>query len=836
VLNVGELVKGYNDRARGYPELLPWMCLWDEQTVATVDQGLLALFEYAGIDAEGRSDAEAGVAVSAFEQAFSGFGSGTTVWTCVDRRRTNTYPQGHFSDAVAARINDAWAAQVTCQQYENSYTLAVHQRSSSGTHALFDAMDLIVKEEGRGLMQAFVRALKAQFSLKGAKALDARRMRAASQLLEERISHLESGMAALGLNRLGGARLLAELFNRACPASPRRFEMPMPVTPAFLSNLLCTDHVQRLADGLLFANTAHKHVGVVSLKGFGSDGQTRVGQLDGLTAIQGEISVCHCFRFIDREVAQKTMDDVEKYNLAKSVPFMHRLMTSLTKSAPSRFNEGRLALAQDAKAAQVELLQDSRIFGHHNLTVLCFGDTHDEMTRVRAQVMERLKGSRFNGHIERTHQLSAFTQTLPGQWAASVRWNFISYGNAADIAPIRTLWSGPTNSRHLEQELQRPCPALTSIPTDNGTPAFVDLWEIGVGHLKVIGPTRAGKSTATNFLLSQFRKYEPCRTIVIDKNFSCRIPTLLQGGLHLDLSHGERYATRMAPLSLLGEPRHHPFLVGWVIGLIEAGRHGQPCSPHEVDRVTAAIRGLAALPPGQKALWTLRSLATSVGPDLGAWLGQWIQGGANGHWFDNPPVPLTLDRHLCIECKDLFDNPVVATQAMSFLFYLIEDLLDDTPTIVSIEETWFFLAHPQFAAKIDDFLRTLGKRNGSLWIVTQTLREIVESPISHSILSNVPNSLYLPDPNIVGQCALYEKEGGLLPEEIERIATAQMKRHYYLKTPGVSRMLDLHLPPQIIACLGSGSRARETFERHYAGRAANPDWQQAYIGEMLDES
>ena len=824
MLNIRDLVRGYNDGARGYPELLPWMCLWNEQTVATVDQGLLALFEYAGIDAEGRSENEASVAVSAFEQAFAGFGSGTTVWTCVDRRRTTSYPEGRFDDRVAALINDAWASQVTRRQYENSYTLAVHQRSSSGTHALFDAVDLIVKEEGLGLPQAFLRALRAQFSLKAAKALDTRRMHAVSLLLEERISHLESGMAPLGLSRLSGPRLLAELFNRACPASPKRREIALPVVPAFLSNLLCTDHVRRLADGLLFSNSASRHVGVVSLKGFGGEGHTAVGQLDALTSIQGEISVSHCFRFIDRDVAQKTMDDVEKYNLAKSVPFFHRLMTSLTKSEPSRFNEGRLALAQDAKAAQVELLQDNRIFGHHNLTILCFGDSHEEMSQIRAQVLERLKTSRFTGHVERTHQLSAFTQTLPGQWAASVRWNFISYGNAADIAPIRTLWSGATHSRHLE---------LTSIPTDSGTPAFVDLWELGVGHLKVIGPTRAGKSTITNFLLSQFRKYEPCRTIVIDKNFSCRIPTLLQNGLHLDLSQDDRHATRLAPLSLLGETRHHPFLVGWVTGLIEAGRNGQSCSPQEVERITAAIRGLAALPPDQKDLWTLRSLATSVGPDLGAWLGQWTQGGANGHWFDNPPVPLALGRHICIECKDLFDNPVVAAQAMSFLFYLIEDLLDDTPTVVSIEETWFFLAHPRFAAKIDDFLRTLGKRNGSLWIVTQTLREIVESPISHSILSNIPNSLYLPDPNIAAQSELYETEAGLLPEEIERIATAQMKRHYYLKTPGVSRMLDLHLPPEIIVCLSSGSRAREAFERHWVGRTANPGWQEAYFKEML---
>jgi len=827
-------LKGYHDSARGYPELLPYMCLWDEQTVATIDQGLLAMFEYAGLDAEGRSDSEASVAVNAFEQAFAGFGSGSTVWTWVDRRRTQAYPQGTFGNPVAGFINESWREHVTRAQFENSYTLAVHQRSQTGSMALFDAVDLIVKEEGLSLSRAFARALKAQFSLRARKSLDMRRMQAAAQLLEDRVGVLESGMAALGLHRLSGPRLLAELFNRACPASPRRTHLPLPQVPVFLSNLLCSDQVQRLSDGLLFSNAHNKYVGVVSLKGFGSDALTVVGQLDGLTAIEGEMTLCHCFRFIDRDVAQKAIDDVERYNISKSVPFMHRLLASISRSEPTRFNEGRLALAQDAKEALLDLYQTQRAFGHHNLTVLCFGDTPQQMAEVRAQVMEGLKSSGFVAYIERMHQLSAFTQTLPGQWAASVRWNFVSYGNAADIAPIRTLWSGPSACSHFERELQRPCPALTSVPTTSGTPAFIDLWERGVGHLKIIGPTRAGKSTVTNFLLSQFRKYEPCRTIVIDKNYSCRIPTLLQDGVHIDLSQDEGGTARMAPMSLLGDARHHPFLVGWVIELIESGRNGVRCSPSEIDRVTAAVRGLAALPEKDRSLWTLRALATSMGPDLGAYLGQWTQGGALGHWFDNPPIELSLDKHLCFECKDLFNNPVVATQAMSFLFYLIEGLLDDTPTIVSIEETWFFLAHARFAAKIDDFLRTLGKRNGSLWIVTQTLKEIVESPIRHSIMSNIPNSLYLPDPNIGHQQALYMDEAGLLAEEIERIAKAEMKRHYYLKTPSVSRMLDLRLPDDIVVCLSSSARARACFDRYYQQRAQNADWKQAYFQEMTD--
>jgi len=94
--------------------------------------------------------------------------------------------------------------------------------------------------------------------------------------------------------------------------------------------------------------------------------------------------------------------------------------------------------------------------------------------------------------------------------------------------------------------------------------------------------------------------------------------------------------------------------------------------------------------------------------------------------------------------------------------------------------------------------------------------------------------LYLPDPNIGHQQALYMDEAGLLAEEIERIAKAEMKRHYYLKTPSVSRMLDLRLPDDIVVCLSSSARARACFDRYYQQRAQNADWKQAYFQEMTD--
>lgn len=833
MLNLKRLVQSFVDSSRSVSELLPWMALWDEATVATVDEGMLALYEYEGVDAEGRSAEEVSAAVHAFERAFDSFGSGVTMWTYMDRVRSTRYPDGQFRDSVAKFIDSTWKERVTSWQFENHYSLAVHQRSRVGSLGLFDIMDVMVKEEGLGLVKAFVRAVKSRLSLQARRTVDARRMQATFKALNERLGSMEAGLLSFGLRRLRGASLLAALANRCSPATPRRESLPVPDVPMFLNSLLPGDSIERNFDSMVFRNGKDRHVGVISLKGWAGRPRAMTGQLDELSSLPGELTVAHAFRFLDRDVAERTIEGVERYNLAKSVPFLARMVATLTDREPTKFNPGRLALAEEAKSAREEMYLNNRAFGYHNLTVVVYGDTYDQMADLRRQVLERLGTSQYIGHAERLHQLAAFTQTLPGQWQASVRWNFISYGNAADIVPLRTLWSGPLRVDHLEKELQRGFPALASIPTTAGTPCFVDLWQIGLGHLKVVGPARMGKSILTNFLLSQFRKYEPCRTICIDKDYSGLVPTLLQDGIHVDLNQTAGNRFKMAPLGLLADAKHHAFLVQWVIDLVESGRAHQ-VTPQEVDRIAASIRGLADL--NDPRHWRMGKLSASLGPDLGQYLARWTDGSPEGEWFDNPVVDLMTGHHMTFECKDLFNVPVVAEQAMSYLFYLIEQMLDDTPTVVSIEETWFFLDKPKFAARIDNFIRTLGKRNGAVWIVVQGMQEIDRSPIRDSILTNIPNSVYLPDPNVMQNLVAYRDTAGLRMEELGLIQAAQPKMHYYLKTPNYSRMLRLALPPEIVVCLESGSRARQAVVRWRDVGDDVEDWRHRYFTEMLHVS
>lgn len=830
MLNIRKLVHSYQNSARSMGDLLPWMCLWDKQTIATSDMGLVSAFEYRGIDAEGKSQSEIDQAVGAYEKAFSGFGSGQTVWSIVDRRRSDFYPYGKISHPMAAHIQTVAGGAVALQQYQNTYSLALHQRSSTGAMAFFDSMDRFVKEEDTSFAQAMMKTARSRLSLRAKVSLDARQMEAAHNRLLNRQTDLHHNMARLGLRQLEGEELLAYMHSRANPASPRRVRLPIPRIPAFLNYVLANDHIDRLPTSLRFTNGGmSKYVGVISLKGW-PDNSTHPGMMDYLTAVDGEVTICHAFRFIDRQVAAAAIEGVYKYNITASVPMFQRIIASFSKKPPEKFDQGRMKLALDAEQAKSELIAENRAFGYHNLTLLCYGDSEEEMEYVREQCMQRLSESDFLGHSERMHQLSAWTQTLPGQWGASVRWSHVSFGNAADIAPIRTLWSGPRTCQHFTKALDRgEQPALVGFPTDSGVPFYWDPFESGAGHTAFIGPTRAGKSLFVNYLLSQFKKYPGARVIRFDKDYSAYIPTILHDGQHIDLTPERGSGTRMAPISLLGDPRHVPFVIRWVRRLIEMGRPDQPLEPHEIENITKAVQGLAD-PEMAKESHQLKHLKATLGP-LGKYLADWVDGGARAAWFDNPPVMVELGDDVCFEMKRLFDDDQVAELAMEYLFYIVEQSLDGRPVVVNVEETWFFLRNPKFVNRIDDFLRTLGKRNGALWITTQGAAELVQTTQIQAMLDQLKNRIFLPNARIMENRTGYDVLG-LTPEQEIRIKLAEPKRDYYIQTETMTRMVNGRVPEELVPLLEAGARALAIARKHFANSETDEDWKKKYYEEV----
>src|SRR5690348_985584 len=117
------------------------------------------------------------------------------------------------------------------------------------------------------------------------------------------------------------------------------------------------------------------------------------------------------------------------------------------------------------------------------------------------------------------------------------------------------------------------------------------------------------------------------------------------------------------------------------------------------------------------------------------------------------------------------------------------------------------LANGALGAIIEEWLRTLRKKNAAVVLATQSLTEVANSPVRDVILESCPTKILLPNPEAVNPATgeLYRKLG-LTQRQIEIVASSLPKRHYYYLSPMGRRLFDLSVGPAALAFTGAGSK------------------------------
>ena len=165
-------------------------------------------------------------------------------------------------------------------------------------------------------------------------------------------------------------------------------------------------------------------------------------------------------------------------------------------------------------------------------------------------------------------------------------------------------------------------------------------------------------------------------------------------------------------------------------------------------------------------------------------------------------------------------QPGVVLPVLTYLFHRLEERFDGRPTLLILDEAWVFLDNPLFAARIREWLKVLRKKNVSVVFATQSLADIADSSIAPAIIESCPQRLFLPNDRAVepqGRAA-YERFG-LNERQIELIARATPKRHYYLQSRRGNRLFELGLGPVALALCGASSPDDQALIDRLFGRA-----------------
>ena len=112
---------------------------------------------------------------------------------------------------------------------------------------------------------------------------------------------------------------------------------------------------------------------------------------------------------------------------------------------------------------------------------------------------------------------------------------------------------------------------------------------------------------------------------------------------------------------------------------------------------------------------------------LKAGIQPYVIDGPLGGLLDSRNDGLTTSRFVVCEMETLLSGAYGEATVMAVLLYLfrrMERALDGSPTLVPIDEAWLFLKHPAWRDKIQDWLKTLRKKNAVVVLSTQSMADI----------------------------------------------------------------------------------------------------------------
>ncbi len=221
------------------------------------------------------------------------------------------------------------------------------------------------------------------------------------------------------------------------------------------------------------------------------------------------------------------------------------------------------------------------------------------------------------------------------------------------------------------------------------------------------------------------------------------------GGGYLALKNG--VATGLNPLQLPATPGNIEFLKTWLRAL-SAGVSSHYSGVREAAELDQAIRGTMALEPSRRRLSRLVEFLDPTDPEgLHARLARWCEScrGEYSWAFDNPKdtlvARLTGRGIIGFDVSEFLDHALTRSPITLYLFHLVRQLLDGRELVCWMDEFWRLLEDPAFEGFAKDGPKTWRKLNGVMCLATQSPSDVLDSPISRTLVEQTPTKVFFPN-------------------------------------------------------------------------------------------
>ncbi|MBK1967791.1 MULTISPECIES: conjugal transfer protein TrbE [Brevundimonas] len=763
MLNLGE----YRRTADVLADHLPWAALVAPGVVLNKDGAFQRTLRFRGPDLESATETELVSVCARANNALRRLGSGWALFFDAVRAEALGYPESAFPDAASWLVDEERRAHFDGrrgQHFESRFHLTLchlppADQVNRAERALLERDTPDVGRDWRQELRAFVAET-------------------------DRVLDLLADFMPV-VRGLDDAETLSFLH---ATISTRRHPVAAPPTPMHLDGLL----VDTPLSGGIEPMLGDEHLRTVTILGFPN--ATRPGLLDALNHQDFAYRWATRFLCLDKTEANKALTKIRRqwFNKRKSIAqLMREVMTNEPVPLTDTDADNKVV---DADLALQALGGDHVAFGYLTTTVTV-SDVDRGAAEEKVRIVERIvNGLGFTCIRESVNAVEAWLGSLPGHVYANVRQPLVHTLNLAHLMPLSAVWAGPVRNVHLAG------PPLLYADTSGATPFRLSTHVGDVGHMLIVGPTGAGKSVLLALLALQFRRYAGSQVYIFDKGLSARAATLAMGGDHIALGEGDALAFQ--PLRDIDDDAERAWAADWIAELL--GHEKLIVTPELKEMLWSALTSLSSAPPEERTLTGLSVLLQSQA--LKSALAPWTLEGPFGRLLDAAENRLTLTDVLCFETETLMDTPSLVLPVLSYLFHRLEARFDGRPTLLILDEAWVYLDNPTFAQRIREWLKTLRKKNVSVVFATQSLADIADSSIAPAIIESCPQRIFLANDRAVEpqSRAAYERFG-LNERQVELIARATPKRHYYLQSRGGNRLFELALGPVALALCGASA-------------------------------
>jgi type IV secretion system protein VirB4 len=335
------------------------------------------------------------------------------------------------------------------------------------------------------------------------------------------------------------------------------------------------------------------------------------------------------------------------------------------------------------------------------------------------------------------------------------------------------------------------------------------------GHTFICGPTGSGKSVLIGFLVALLSR-QGVTQVLFDKDRGLEILARALGGTYLPLKNG--VPTGFNPLQLPPTAENVEFLKTWLRALV---RSSVPLTNREEADLDAALTGTLALDVPARRLSRLIEFTDATRADgIHVRLARWCESAQGPYaWvFDNPGDSfvgsLAAASLFGVDVTDFLDHALTRGPVTLYIFHVVRQLLDGRRFVCWMDEFWKLLADPAFESFAKDGPKTWRKLNGVMCLATQSASDVLESPISRTIIEQTPTKILFPNPDAnageyIDGLGLSEREFKLLKEQLE-----PGSRQFLIKQGHYSVVCELDLKGFDAELKVISGRARSVEELH----------------------